>query len=117
MKELVKWVHRNRRERRSLRRRARRFIRCRRRRWLWFIHSRIFPEALPDMVKHSLSVYGQIFYTRALRAAAGRSRNAAADLFGAMCMAGEPEPVGEARGPRGFSHPRRSGATDWGMDE
>src|SRR5438552_16918205 len=109
-------MHRNRRESRSLRRRPRRLIRCMRRGWFWFTHSRIFPEASPDMVKHSLSVYGQIFYTRALRAAAGRSRNAAADFFGAMCMRGEPEPVGEARGPRDFSHPRRSGAMAWGMD-
>src|SRR6059058_4260941 len=60
-------MHRNRRESRSLRRRPRRLIRCMRRGWFWFTHSRIFPEASPDMVKHSLSVYGQIFYTRALR--------------------------------------------------
>src|SRR5437899_10021601 len=100
-------MHRNRRESRSLRRRPRRLIRCMRRGWFWFTHSRIFPEASPDMVKHSLSVYGQIFYTRALRAAAGPSRNAAADFFGPVRVAGEPEPVCDARGPRDFSHPRR----------
>src|SRR5438445_12581670 len=103
-------MHRNRRESRSLRRRPRRLIRCMRRGWFWFTHSRIFPEASPDMVKHSLSVYGQMFYTRALRAAAGPIRNAAADFVGLVRVAGEPEPVCDARGPREFSHPRRSGA-------
>src|SRR5437867_10388818 len=109
-------MRRNRRESRSLRRRPRRLIRCMRRGWFWFTHSRIFPEASPDMVKHSLSVYGQIFYTRALRAAAGPSRNAAADFFGPVLVAGEPEPVCDDRGPRDFSLPRRSGEMAGTMD-
>src|SRR5207247_221666 len=109
-------MHRNRRESRSLRRRPRRLIRCMRRGWFWFTHSRIFPEASPDMVKHSLSVYGQIFYTRALRAAAGSSRNAAADFSGPVRVAGEPEPVGHAGGPRDFSYPRRAGPVARTMD-
>src|SRR5438132_14229916 len=109
-------MHRNRRESRSLRRRPRRLIRCSRLGWILLTHSRIFPEASPDMVKHSLSVYGQIFYTRALRAAAGPSRNAAADFFGPVRVAGEPEPVGHAGGPRDFSYPRRTGAMAGTMD-
>src|SRR6266702_4568918 len=104
--KILEWVNQN----------QPRLIRCMRRGWFWFTHSRIFPEASPDMVKHSLSVYGQIFYTRALRAAAGPSRNAAADFFGPVRVAGEPEPVCDARGPRDFSHPRRTGPVARTMD-